>query len=102
MKTYEPRHKKRRHPTYYKTICQNCDLILSVRWKLAYAGVLPTRIYRTRQNVCPFCQGTLIKTTKINQSEYIAINQQWDMVDLTEIKDNHLGDWTSWSCLNEI
>ncbi len=97
MKTYKPKY--RRHPTYYKTICPDCDLILTVRW--AYFSALPTHIHRTRQNVCPFCQGTVIQTVKINQSEYIAINQQWDIVDLSEIKDDNLSDWTSWGCLNE-
>jgi len=69
MKTYKPKY--RRHPTYYKTICPDCDLILTVRW--AYFGALPTRIHRTRQNVCLFCQDTVIQTVKINQSEYMWV-----------------------------
>ena len=97
---------KKRLPTYYKTECLDCELILSVRWERMYFGALPTFQRETQQkNVssqkvwvnlpkpvrffqqnleniqknCPFCQGIRIKMAKINEEEYLRINEQWDI-----------------------
>lgn len=81
----KPRIAKQR-PTYYKTECLNCDLILAVKWELAYFGTLPTHS-GTKPNICVYCGSTNIKTLNINEKEYIDINQKWDMVDSVETDD---------------
>ncbi len=80
---------KKRLPTYYKTECLDCELILSVRWERMYFGALPTFQRETQQKNCPFCQGIRIKMAKINEEEYLRINEQWDMIDLRG--NNNLG-----------
>jgi len=80
---------KKRLPIYYKTECLDCELILSVRWERMYFGALPTFQRKNQQKKCPFCQGIRIKMAKINEEEYLKINEQWDMIDLRG--DNNLG-----------
>jgi hypothetical protein len=83
---------KKRLPTYYKTECLDCEIIMSVRWERTYLGALPTTFqHPTQQKNCPFCQGIRIKIAKINEQEYLRINQQWDMIDLTGTGNNNLG-----------
>ncbi|HDN26693.1 MAG TPA: hypothetical protein ENG03_06285 [Thioploca sp.] len=91
------RHKRSKpRPIYYKTECLDCDLILGVRLEREYVGALPTRRRTPQQKSCPFCEGTRTSTLKINEKEYIEINQQWDIVDLSETGDENLNDWSSW------
>jgi len=75
--------RKNQPPTYYKTECLDCELILRVRWERTYFGGFPTRSRNRRQlKKCPFCQSIRLKTASINKQEYLTINQDWDMIDL--------------------
>jgi len=95
--TLTPIRKHRRtkqRPVYYQTECVDCEIIISVKWEWKYLGTLPTR-YRP-QKACPFCDGTQIKTVRINEKEYIKINQQWDIIDLADSDQDNPNDWESW------
>jgi hypothetical protein len=87
----------KQRPTYYKTECLDCELIISVKWERAYIGTMPTRSHsKLKKNICAFCGGTQIRSLKINEKEYIDINKQWDMVDYAEKGDDNLNNWSSW------
>ncbi|EDN68872.1 hypothetical protein BGP_0386 [Beggiatoa sp. PS] len=81
-------------PIYYKTECFDCELITSVRWEQKYMGIMPAYSRPKAQLICPFCQGTHIKTLEIHELEYQRINQQWELVTAAEATDNI--DWQSW------
>ncbi|RKZ81401.1 MAG: hypothetical protein DRR19_22325 [Candidatus Parabeggiatoa sp. nov. 1] len=92
---HKPRCAKQR-PTYYKTECLDCELIIRVRWERAYVGALPTRHRTFKKEVCPFCEGSHIKMFKINEQQYIEINQKWDIVTSVEKDEKNLDDDSSW------
>lgn len=87
-----PKYAKPR-PIYYKTECFDCELITSVRWEQKYIGNISTHSRPKEQPICPFCQGTQIKTVEIHEPEYQRINQQWELVTIAE---NTETDWQSW------
>jgi hypothetical protein len=96
---YPPRRAKQ--PTnYYKTECLDCELIISVKWERAYIGIMPTHSH-TKQNICTFCNGTHIRTLKINEKEYIDINKHWDLADSADKENEELNDWSSWILRDE-
>jgi hypothetical protein len=76
-----PRHLHKK-PNYYKTECLSCDLIIGVRWERDYISYLPNcKRQRPKQpEICPFCEGTHLKTFPINENEYVEINQKWDFI----------------------
>lgn len=82
----------KRHLTYNKTECADCDLIIGVKWEKKYVGISPTRSH-TKQKVCPLCNGNQVKTLKINETEFIIINQQWDMTDSIVTDDSETNCW---------
>ncbi|MDM8561527.1 hypothetical protein [Candidatus Parabeggiatoa sp. HSG14] len=93
---YKPRRAKQQ-PIYYKTECIDCNLIFSVRWEQKYVGILPTyTLCHKPKEVCPFCKGNHTNTLKINEKEYISINEQWDLVVVAET-DSHKMDDDSWT-----
>jgi len=82
--------RKKQPPTYYKTECLDCELILRVKWERTYFGGFPRRSRNRRQlKVCPFCQSIRLKTVSINEQEYLTINQDWDMIDLATDPDEN-------------
>jgi hypothetical protein len=90
----------KQRPAYYKTECIDCDIIISVKWEWKYVGTLPTRRRPQKKTACPFCDGTHIKTIRINEPEYIEINQQWDIVDLADSEPDNPNDCDSWIVRN--
>jgi hypothetical protein len=84
------------HPTYYKTECTDCDLIISIKWEWKYVGTLPTRRRPNKKKTCPFCDGTRLKIIRINEKDYTEINQQWDLADLSDSSQDNVNDWNSW------
>ncbi len=86
IKLNRRRHAKQR-PTYYKTECLDCELIISVKWEQAYVGAFPTR-HTKPKDICPFCGEKRIKTFNIREQEYLKIIQHWDMMTVAEMDDD--------------
>jgi hypothetical protein len=94
------RHKKHRQRiNYYQTECLDCEVILSIRWEREYAvGILPLKSPHVsmKLTICPFCESSHIKVSRISEREYRNISQQWSVVENIEKPHDDLNDWLSW------
>ncbi len=76
--------KRLQRPIYYKTECQDCELIISIKWERKYTGALPIRRYKRKKKPCPFCKGSNIISAKIRYQDYLNIETHWDIFDIAE------------------
>lgn len=76
---YRPR-RARSRIRYYKIVCMDCDLILSIQWKHESPKAFFNHF--AKATTCQFCDNTRIILLEINEEEYEKVNSAWDLEDL--------------------
>ena len=94
------RYSNQQRSSFYKTECVDCDLIIQVKWEKEYVGLLP-HYRREPAACCPFCQSNYLRKLKIDEKEYIEINNHWDLMEAAEAKEDNLEDWLSWCVVED-
>lgn len=88
------KHKPRK--LYYKTECLACDVIIGIHWEQICRITISTP-FRKKAMTCPLCEGQRTKNLKIKPDEYHHIERSWDLIALSDEKEDlETEDWLSW------
>ncbi len=69
---------------FYKTLCLDCNNIVSIEWQKPYINYENTIIEQRPMillSVCPLCDSQRLHISKINQATYTQLSDTWDLLD---------------------